>query len=101
MGLFDVPRAGWLAPQKTNLKGAAPAEAGKQEWIIHVHRTEAGAIKAATVQWADLKVPGAKKSTLTAKQLTRIGVPAMVNWKAKTASGENKVPGVYKHQRPQ
>jgi hypothetical protein len=27
-------------------------------------------------------------------------VPAMVDWKAKTASGENKVPGVFKYQRP-
>jgi hypothetical protein len=89
-----------LAPQKTNLKGSAPAEAGRQKWIVHVHRTEAGAIKAATVQWADLEGAGGEKSTLTAKQLTRIGVPAMVDWKAKTASGENKVPGVFKYQRP-
>ena len=88
-----------LAPQKANLMGSAPAEAGKQKWIIHVHRTEAGAIKAATVQWADLEGAGGEKSTLTAKQLTRIGVPKTVDWKAKTASGENKVPGVYKYQR--
>lgn len=88
-----------LAPQKINLKGSAPAEAGKQKWIIHVHRTEAGAIKAATVQWADLEGAGGEKGTLTAKQLARIGVPATVDWAAKTASGENKVPGVYKYQR--
>jgi hypothetical protein len=88
-----------LVPQKANLKGSTPAEAGKQKWIIHVHRTEAGAIKAATVQWADLEGAGGEKSTLTAKQLTRIGVPATVDWRAKTASGENKVPGVYKYQR--
>jgi hypothetical protein len=86
-----------LAPQKTNLKGSAPAEAGKQKWIVHVHRTAEGAIKAATVQWADLEGAGGEKGNLTPKQLARIGVPAVVDPYGHTASGENKVPGVWKH----
>jgi len=89
-----------LAPQKTNLKGSAPAEAGKQKWILHVHRTAAGAFKAATVQWADSEGAGGEKSELTAKQLARIGLPDTVDPYANTASGENKVPGVWKHNWP-